>query len=115
VGAGANYLIAPAVSRPVGVAAGVTPTNADRGRITNPLSQVTEYEQDAQGRVLKQINPGGETLTWGRGILGRVTLATDGNGWGTTYSHDSFGQLTSKVVPDGLSASLSPFPKCLPF
>jgi RHS repeat-associated protein len=69
--------------------------------LTDPLSHVTSWQLDGQGRVLQQLAADGGLTQYQRDSNGRVTQVTDPLNRITTYTLDSLGYVTQQKLPDG--------------
>jgi RHS repeat-associated protein len=69
-------------------------------RITDPNGNVTQYDQDAYGRLVRNVDALNGVMRWGytRGLL---TSITDPNGNVTTYTYNSLRRLTMTTSADG--------------
>ncbi len=69
-------------------------------RITDPNGNVTQYGQDAYGRLAQSIDALNGVMRWGytRGLLSSIT---DPNGNFTTYTYNSLRRLTATTSADG--------------
>jgi YD repeat-containing protein len=59
------------------------------------------YVYDAEGRVLTQTNPAGDTWNYGYDAEGRVTAAIDPAGRTFAMTYDADGRITSRTDPGG--------------
>jgi YD repeat-containing protein len=77
-----------------------------RIKTINGANEVTTYEYDARGNVIKEQPPiagTGTVNTWDR--YGRMKTSTDGNSKTQTWNRDAFGRLNSSVDLDGIRRS----------
>ena len=65
------------------------------------VAQVTNYNYDSYGRLVKKTDPMGLTNEYAFDNKGRVSSFRDKRNNVTTYAYDSFGRDTLTVYPDG--------------
>jgi RHS repeat-associated protein len=72
-------------------------------RVTNALGQTTTYDSyDAAGRLLQTTDPNGLKTIYAYDLRGRVISINQG-GRVTSYAYDALGNVTSAILPSGLT------------
>ncbi len=76
--------------------------------VTDANGNVTSYEYDLSGRLVKEIDPLGNITTFTYDAKGNLAARTDGRGYTTTYAYDQAGRLLTKK-PTGWNGDLVTF------
>jgi len=74
---------------------------------TNALNETTRYEYDAQGYLLREVNPLGRTqVSYTYDNMGRIATATDDSAYTLSYNYDAIDRVTQITYPDGTHRTL---------
>ncbi|MFO0819074.1 MAG: RHS repeat-associated core domain-containing protein [Pirellulales bacterium] len=82
--------------------------------VTDPLGRVTDYDYDAQGRLIRATHALGtidqSVLTYEYDVAGNQTAKIDGNGQRTSYDYDLLNRVVriTEADPDGAGPLASP-------
>ena len=69
--------------------------------VTDANGNITRYEYDPRGWLVKEIDPIGRITTYSYNPDGTIAERTDANGRTTTYSYDAAKRLLSRTYHDG--------------
>ncbi|MBE9467895.1 MAG: VCBS repeat-containing protein, partial [Bacteroidetes bacterium] len=72
----------------------ITEVSDDKNRTVN-------LQYDGKGRLIKKINPIGQSETMAYDVFGNIASKTDINGLTTSYKYDAFGSLIQTNTPEG--------------
>ncbi|MBI4378661.1 MAG: RHS repeat protein, partial [Nitrospinae bacterium] len=75
--------------------------------ITDAKGQVTTYEYNTLGRLIKETDPLGNSITYSYDAKGNLTSGTDANGNTINYTYDVLSRLTKKLYPDGTTENFT--------
>lgn len=68
--------------------------------VTDAAGNITRYEYDTLGRLIKEIDPEGKIITYAYDASGNLVSKTDANGITITYSYDTLNRLIELRTPN---------------
>lgn len=75
--------------------------------LTDANNNVTRYDYDSLGRLMKEADPLGKITSYNHDAKGNLIARTDAKGQTISYSYDANGRLLKKSYPDNTEESFS--------
>lgn len=75
--------------------------------LSDANNNVTRYDYDSLGRLMKETDPLGKTTSYTHDAKGNLIARTDAKGQTISYSYDANGRLLKKSYPDNTEESFS--------